>query len=82
MKSKDQKRQEALERNSEYNRLTTQQKITRLDLRFGEKQGAKTERARLGLKLIEEANNKGQVIPGAGPQRLKPKQNYQKPKRS
>lgn len=80
MKNKDQKRQEALERNSEYNRLTTQQKITRLDLRFGEKQGAKTERARLGLKLIQEANSQGQAV--AGQQRPKDKPHYQKPKRS
>ena len=47
MKTKDQKREDARIRQEKYSGLSIQQRITRLDTKFGKGLGAKKERARL-----------------------------------
>lgn len=81
MKTSEQKKKEALERQAEYNKLTPAQKLLKLDITFGEGKGAKNERAKLLLLQVKEANSQGQAIPGVGNQRPQ-KKPYQKPKKS
>lgn len=81
MKNKTQRKEEALERQKDYNTLTTKQKIMKMDLKFGEKGGGKKQRNKLNQKLLKEKAEEGIITPGAGPQRI-PKKNYQKPKKS
>jgi hypothetical protein len=88
MKDKLTRKKEALERNQEHSKLTTAQKITKLDLRFGAGNGAQHERFNLALKMVQEG--KGTIIMGAKavemgsePGKVKYiKKPYQKPKRS
>lgn len=80
MKTIEKKREEAEKRSKEYNSLTAKQRLIKLDLQFGEGLGARKERARLALKIVQETNSQGEATPGQGDQR--PKKNYQKPKRS
>jgi len=49
--AKKQRRKEAEERQKAYDNLTTQQKLDRLDKKFGKGKGAAKERARLEKKL-------------------------------
>ena len=51
-KEKDRKREEAKVRQAEHDKLTPQQKIDKLDKRFGKGLGAKKERVKLS-KLLE-----------------------------
>jgi len=51
MQTKNEKRNAAQKRQETYNNLTVQQKIERLDKRFGKGQGAKKERERLETQL-------------------------------
>lgn len=50
MKSKELKRKEAIERQAEYNNLSTQQKINKLG-----KTGSERQRYKLEIKLIDES---------------------------
>lgn len=85
MKSLDQKRTEAKERQEAYSSLSTKKKLLYLDMKFGENKGARKQRAKLKLQLAQEqissqqssksdnsSNNPGVI-------KKKP---YQKPKRS
>jgi len=54
MKNLETRQKEAQERNSEHKKLTTQQKIQKLDLRFGSGVGAKKERVKLATQLQKE----------------------------
>lgn len=54
MKTKDDKREEAIIRQKEYNKLTIKQKIAKLDEKFGKDIGAKKERAKLLKKLNDK----------------------------
>ena len=47
MKSKEQKKTEAETRLKEHEKLTTEEKIAKLDAKFGVDTGAKRERARI-----------------------------------
>lgn len=47
MKTKEQKKTEAAERQAEYDKLTPEEKIAKLDKKFGNGKGANKERARL-----------------------------------
>ena len=51
MKSRSIRKEEAITRQKEYNKLTIEQKIARLDEKYGKGLGAKKERERLALKL-------------------------------
>lgn len=51
MKKETDKLEEAITRQEEYNKLTTEQKIAKLDEKFGKGLGAKKERAKLLKKL-------------------------------
>ena len=57
MKTKEVKREESKKRQEEYDKLTLQQKIEKLDKKFGVGQGAKRQRERL-QKQIENEQNK------------------------
>lgn len=75
MKSKELRRQEALERQADYKSLTVTQKVLKLDLKLGGGQGAVKQRARLAEASVKESE--GRVA------KVKPeKKPYQKPKRS
>lgn len=54
MKNKEVRRSEALEREKDHKKLSTTQKIQKLDLRFGGSLGATKERARLAAQLEAE----------------------------
>ncbi len=54
-RDKSTKREEAEERQAEHDKLTPQQKIDKLDRKFGKGIGAKKERAKLQA-LIEDRN--------------------------
>lgn len=76
MKNKETRKAEALERQQEYNSLTVEQKVLKLDLKLGGDKGAVKQRA----KLAQEA-----VIAKTKPAENKPekkKKPYQKPKKS
>lgn len=86
MKSLQERRDGAKERQEEYNSLTTVQKILKLDIRFGDGKGAVKERAKLALQLIKESEGRvpkvsEEIVLGQGAQRI-PKKAYQKPKKS
>ena len=85
MKDKLTKKSEAKERQEEYNKLTTTQKVVKLDLLFGGGLGAKKERAKLALKSVKEAEGRiAKVIETAKAitKAEKSGKPYQKPKRS
>jgi len=69
----------AKERQEAYNKLSTKQKITALDLMFGEGKGATKQRAKLQLRLLNEV-----VTPEVSKKLVDDKQKkpYQKPKKS
>lgn len=50
MRSKSNKKEEAIIRQQEYNKLTIDQKRAKLDEKFGKGLGAKKERTKLQLK--------------------------------
>ena len=77
MKNLETRQKEAQERNSEHGKLTTQQKIQKLYLRFGAGLGATKEREKLAFKLQKEKS-----IPKAENKPEKDKKPYQKPKKS
>lgn len=78
MKSKQEKKQEAIKRQEEYEKLTPKQKVLRLDLQVGDK-GAKKQRA----KLKDLEINTAQIPVGVGDSVQKEKKkSYQKPKKS
>ena len=52
-KSKEIKQEEAIMHNKTHDRLTIQQKITKLDKKFGKDKGATKERARLTKQLAK-----------------------------
>jgi hypothetical protein len=79
MKNKNQRHQEAEVRLSEYKKLTTVQKLLKLDLKFGGGLGATRQRARLAQQLEKEKN---MPVPTDAPVTNKGKKIYQKPKRS
>lgn len=54
MKTKTDKKEEAIIRQKEYNKLTIEQKIAKLDTKFGKDLGAKKERIKLAKKLNKE----------------------------
>ena len=54
MKEKTTKKEEAIIRQKDYDKLTINQKITKLDEKFGKGLGAKKERIKLRLK--QESN--------------------------
>jgi hypothetical protein len=54
MKSKKVKREEAQNRQDGYDELTIEQKIARLDFKFGKNVGATKERAKLQRKLDKQ----------------------------
>lgn len=58
-KSKEQKRQEALERQEKRNNLTAQQQLNMLDKRFGKNTGATKERIKLMEQMKREENSTG-----------------------
>lgn len=58
MKTKQEKRQEAVERQAEYDKLTIRQKIKRLDEQFGTGQGAEKQRLRLEKLKAEKKAEK------------------------
>ncbi len=88
MKTLEQKKKEALQREVEYSKLTPEQKLLKLNLRLGDRNGAIRERVSLD-KQIQIQNARGisreEVIdertgkPYIGGNQRKP---YQKPKRS
>jgi len=51
MKTKSVRKEEAVERQVEHDKLTIQEKIAKLDNKFGKGVGAKKERAQLQMKL-------------------------------
>lgn len=79
MKSVEIKREEALERQQEHDKLTAAQKITKLDLRFGGGKGAKKERAKLAIQYEKEKQEVGKQLVA---ELKKDKKHYQKPKKS
>ncbi len=86
MKNLNTRRIEAQKRQEEYDKLTTSQKILKLNLLYGEGKGATKERKRLAELLIEESKgivtktNTGEIPSGVG-NSIK-KKPYQKPKKS
>lgn len=63
MKSKDQRKKEALERQEEYNSMTIAQKILKLDLKFGEGKGAVKQRAKLAYQASQPIKtSKSEVV--------------------
>ena len=81
MKTKDLKRQEAKERQAEYDALTLNQRLTKIGLRFGTAIGAEKERDKILKALVKLKNAENKVASEAGTE--KPgKVPYQKPKRS
>lgn len=73
------RKKEAEERTIEYNELTPKQKYLKLDLKLGDLVGAKKQRRRLELEILQTA----QIPAGVGDSIQKPeKKPYQKPKRS
>jgi len=78
MKSKQEKRQEAIKRQEEYEKLTPKQKLLRLDLQVGDK-GADKQRAK--LKDLEISTSQLPVGVGDSVNKEK-KKPYQKPKKS
>lgn len=82
MKSKEQKQQEAIKRQQEYDKLTPNQKILKFDIQFGNLKGATKERFKL-VNQIKHQITTGQVPVGVGDSVQKEKKKpYQKPKRS
>lgn len=79
MKTSEQKKKEALERNAEHSKLTTAQKLLKLDITFGEGKGASKERAKLALAALEDEKAKATVQKTEAKKDKKP---YQKPKKS
>lgn len=69
---KEQKREAAKLRQAEYDKLTAEEKIRRLDLAFGEGQGAKRERERIrawvekqkAKKAEKVVEKEGALVPG------------------
>ena len=60
MKSKSIRKEEAIARQKEHDKLTIEQKITRLDEKYGKGLGAKKERAKLKFKQdIKESRSSG-----------------------
>lgn len=57
MKTKNTKRSEAAERQSEWAKLTPKQQLADLDRRLGAGVGAKKQRARLAEKLNEDSKS-------------------------
>lgn len=80
MKSKDQKKEEALLRQEEYKKLTPQQKVLKLDLALGGGNGAKKERKKLSYEIEHTGGIPDSVGSISTPTEKKIK--YQKPKRS
>ena len=62
MKTKEQKKQEAKERQEKYNQLTPRQKLEYLDKKYGKDQGATKERIKL-LELIKYNDADKVVLP-------------------
>lgn len=77
MKSKATRQAEASDRIKAHNELNPKQKILKLDMRFGNGLGAKRERSRLALEVIQTPNAEVKTVPVT----VK-KKNYQKPKKS
>ena len=78
MKSKQEKRQEAIKRQEEYKKLTPKQRLLQLDLQVGDK-GAAKQRAK--LKDLEISTSQLPVGVGDSVNKEK-KKPYQKPKKS
>ena len=74
MKNKETRRAEAKERQADYDTLTPQQKLLKLDIKLGGGKGAVKERAKLAVKAEER--------PGETKSVKTDKKPYQKPKKS
>ena len=75
------RKKEAEERTISYNKLTTKEKLLKLDLQVGDK-GSPKQRTRLTTLLAQELAT-GTIPAGVGDSIQKPvKKPYQKPKRS
>jgi hypothetical protein len=82
MKSKQERQEEAKKRQEEYNKLTTKQKLLKIDLKIGDK-GAKKQRAKLiNIFMLEPLTETGSIPSGTGDSINKKKKPYQKPKKS
>lgn len=79
MKNKEKLKSEANERKAEHDKLSIQQKIQKLDLRFGGGQGANKERQRLAEQLVKLNSLPKKEVEKTADQKKKP---YQKPKKS
>lgn len=76
------RKKEAEERANEYSKLTSKQKYLKLDLKLGDFVGAKKQRRKLELEILQEPLT-GAIPAGIGDSIQKPgKKPYQKPKRS
>jgi hypothetical protein len=76
MKNKETRKKEALERQADYDTLTPQQKVLKLNIKLGEGLGAVKQRRRLAFQLNGVINT-----PEVKTDKLK-KKPYQKPKKS
>ena len=76
MKNKELRKKEALERNQEYQALSTTQKVLKLDLKLGGGKGAVRQRKKLAEASIKESEGR---VAKVAQENKKP---YQKPKRS
>lgn len=87
MKTLEQKRKEAIQRQAEYSKLTPEQKLLKVSLRLGQETGALKERSLLIAQIaknkvkkeVEEVIDERTGKPYVGGNQRKP---YQKPKRS
>lgn len=75
MKNKETRRAEAKERQADYDTLTPQQKLLKLDIKLGGGVGVVKQRRRLAFQLDG-------IINTPEVKADKPKKKYQKPKRS
>jgi hypothetical protein len=85
MKNKQQRKEEAQVRQEEYNKLTTEQKILKLDLKLGGNLGAIKQRARLMIRNELEKVQASKPKPAVQENvkvTNKGKKFYQKPKKS
>ena len=80
MKNKEDRRKDAMERQEEYNKMTPQQKVLKLDLKLGGGLGAKRERKKLAYEIEHTGGIPDNVGSIATP--VKEKKKYQKPKKS
>lgn len=83
-KNKEILKKEAIERKAEHDKLSIQQKIQKLDLRFGGGKGAVKERIKLAFQLskLNSSKKEESVTPVESGNVRDRKKPYQKPKKS